>query len=79
MIVMQPVVEIVVRDGFGLWPIAEAEPFGVLPLSRHLSSAEVGTAMMAIAGWNDADADADADSDRPRGRTTRSAPSCTDC
>ncbi|MET8405784.1 hypothetical protein ABZV53_42660, partial [Streptomyces sp900116325] len=57
MIVMQPVVEIVAHDGFALWPVAEVERFSFLPLSGDLSPAEVGTAMMGIASWNDAGPD----------------------
>ncbi|MCX5166588.1 hypothetical protein [Streptomyces antibioticus] len=55
MIVMQPVLEIYTPEGFDLWPVAEIEPFGFLPLSGSLSSAEVGTAVMRIAGCNDID------------------------
>lgn len=40
-------------EGFDLWPVAEAEPYGFLPLSGALSPAEVGTAVMAIAACND--------------------------
>ncbi|MFC9330816.1 hypothetical protein [Kitasatospora sp. NPDC057015] len=56
---MQPVLEINTPDGFDLWPVAKAEPFGFLPLSGELSSAEVGTAVMRIAGCNDVDPDGD--------------------
>ncbi len=56
---MQPVLEIYTPDGFDLWPIAEIEPFSFLPLSGDLSPAEVGTAMMRIAGCNDIDPDGD--------------------
>lgn len=52
MIVMQPVLEIYVPDGFDLWPVAEVEPFGFLPLSGELSPTEVGTAVMRIADCN---------------------------
>ncbi|MFD3663546.1 hypothetical protein ACFWVF_23665 [Streptomyces sp. NPDC058659] len=77
MIVMQPVLETYGPDGFGLWPVAKLEPFGFLPLSGRLSSAEVGTAVMRIAGCNapdpdpdpapapDPDPDPDPDGDRP--------------
>ncbi|MEU2232245.1 hypothetical protein [Streptomyces vietnamensis] len=58
-IVMQPVLEIYAPVGFDLWPVAEFEPFGFLPLSGELSSAEVGTAVMRIAGCNDIDPDGD--------------------
>ncbi|WP_406054354.1 hypothetical protein OG462_03610 [Streptomyces sp. NBC_01077] len=59
MIVMQPVLEIYTPDGFDLWPVAEIDPFGFLPLHGALSSAEVGTAMMRIADCNDSDPDGD--------------------
>ncbi|MER5198077.1 hypothetical protein ACWD3J_32490 [Streptomyces sp. NPDC002755] len=52
---MQPVLEMTTTDGFGLWPVAEFESFGFLPLSGELSPAEVGTAVMRIAECNDAD------------------------
>ncbi|MFE0012645.1 hypothetical protein [Streptomyces erythrochromogenes] len=58
MIVLQPVLEIRARrDGFDLWPVAEAEPYGFLPLSGALSPAEVGTAVVSIAACNDCDPD----------------------
>ncbi|MFF3981064.1 hypothetical protein [Streptomyces sp. NPDC001828] len=56
---MQPVLEIYTPDGFDLWPTAEIEPFSFLPLSGDLSPAEVGTAVMRIAGCNDIDPDGD--------------------
>ncbi|WP_331727741.1 hypothetical protein [Streptomyces sp. NBC_00158] len=59
MIVMHPVLEIYTPDGFDLWPVAEIEPFGFLPLSGELSPAQVGTAVMRIAGCNDVDPDGD--------------------
>ncbi|MGW0817621.1 hypothetical protein ACWD00_31070 [Streptomyces viridiviolaceus] len=59
---MHPVLETYAPDGFGLWPVAEIESFGWLPLSGELSPAEVGTAMMRIASCNDIDPDGD----RPR-------------
>ncbi|MFE7546504.1 hypothetical protein [Streptomyces gardneri] len=68
MIVMQPVLEIYTPGGFDLWPVAEIEPFGFLPLSGALSPAEVGTAVMRIADCNDSDLDrndSDPDGDRP--------------
>ncbi|MER8047452.1 hypothetical protein [Streptomyces sp. NPDC094032] len=52
---MQPVLEMYVPDGFGLWPLAAVEPFAFLPLSGELSSAEVGAAVARIAGCNDID------------------------
>ncbi|MEU9129960.1 hypothetical protein AB0D08_17930 [Kitasatospora sp. NPDC048540] len=59
MIVLHPVLEIYPADDFDLWPIAEIEQFGFLPLSGELSPAEVGTAVMRIAGCNDIDPDGD--------------------
>lgn len=59
MIVMQPVLEIYVPDGFDLWPVAEVEPFDFLPLGGELSPDEVGTAVARIAGCNDIDPDGD--------------------
>ncbi|MEU9563327.1 hypothetical protein AB0D16_14990 [Streptomyces sp. NPDC048161] len=62
MIVMQPVLEIYPPDGFALWPVAEIEAIGYLPLSGELAPAEVGTAVMRIARCNDIDPEHD---DRP--------------
>ncbi|MFD8012582.1 hypothetical protein [Streptomyces sp. NPDC058955] len=56
---MQPVLEMDVPAGFDLWPVAEAESLGFLTLSGELSSAEVGSAVMRIAGCNDIDPDGD--------------------
>ncbi|GAA4832100.1 hypothetical protein GCM10023235_02960 [Kitasatospora terrestris] len=56
---MRPVLEILAPDGFGLWPVAEVEPFAFLALHGGLSPAEVGTAVMRIAGCNDIDPDGD--------------------
>ncbi|MFJ3327228.1 hypothetical protein ACIPMT_22575 [Streptomyces griseus] len=55
MIVMRPVLEMNTPDGFDLWPVAETERFGFLPLGGGLSPAEVGTALMRIAACNDVD------------------------
>ncbi|MEU6028686.1 hypothetical protein ABZ825_16975 [Streptomyces tauricus] len=52
MIMMHPVLEMYVPDGFDLWAVAEVEPFGFLPLSGKLSPAEVGTVVMRIADYN---------------------------
>ncbi|MET8646158.1 hypothetical protein ABZX69_26535 [Streptomyces sp. NPDC004074] len=52
MIVVQPVLETYVCEGFALWPVAESEPYGFLPLSGALDAAEVGTAVMRIADCN---------------------------
>lgn len=54
---MQPVLEMYAPDGFDLWPVAEFEPFGFLPLSGGLSPAEVGAAVMCIADYNTTDPD----------------------
>jgi hypothetical protein len=64
-IVMQPVLEIYASDGFALWPIAEVESFGYLPLSAGLGPAEIGTAIMSIAGCNDVDPEQDGRPPRP--------------
>ncbi|MFC9028710.1 hypothetical protein [Streptomyces arboris] len=56
---MEPVLEVPAPDGFGLWPVAGTTPSGFLPLGGELSSAEVGTAVMAIAACNDVDPDGD--------------------
>ncbi|MEV0933736.1 hypothetical protein ACIBMX_13895 [Streptomyces phaeochromogenes] len=56
---MQPVLEMTTTDGFDLWPVAEFESFGFLPLSGELSLAEVGTAVMRMAGCNDVAPDGD--------------------
>ncbi|MET9899078.1 hypothetical protein [Streptomyces sp. NPDC006446] len=47
---MQPVLEMTTTDGSDLWPVAEIESSGFLPLSGELSPAEVGTAVRCIAG-----------------------------
>ncbi|WP_406268405.1 hypothetical protein OHT93_14065 [Streptomyces sp. NBC_00191] len=59
MIVLQPVLEIYGPDGFALWPVAEFEQYGFLPLSGALSPAEVGTAVMRIADYNGIDPEDD--------------------
>ncbi|MFE4599274.1 hypothetical protein ACFRKE_00265 [Kitasatospora indigofera] len=56
---MQPVLELNSPDGFDLWPVAEAGPAGFLPLGGALPPAEIGTAVMRIAGCNDVDPDGD--------------------
>ncbi|MFB9523722.1 hypothetical protein [Streptomyces cremeus] len=53
MITVQPVLEMYAPDGFDLWPVAEVEPYDFLALSGALSPAEVGSAVMRIAGCND--------------------------
>ncbi|MET8631678.1 hypothetical protein [Streptomyces sp. NPDC004680] len=49
---MQPVLEISAADDFELWPVDEHESFGYLVLNGELTPAEVGTAVMRIAGCN---------------------------
>ncbi|MFB6504397.1 MULTISPECIES: hypothetical protein [unclassified Streptomyces] len=56
---MQPVLESRSPDGFGLWPVTGTGPSGFLPLNGGLSPAEVGTAVMCVAGCNDIDPDGD--------------------
>lgn len=62
-ILVQPVLEVQHPEGFSLWPVAEVEPYGFLPLSGALSPAEVGTAVMSVAACNDT---APGDGDPPR-------------
>ncbi|MEU0835987.1 hypothetical protein [Streptomyces sp. NPDC005969] len=50
---MQPVLEISAADDFALWPVGEHESYGYLVLNGELTPAEVGTAVMRIAGYND--------------------------
>ncbi|RSN43422.1 hypothetical protein DMC64_22550 [Amycolatopsis sp. WAC 04197] len=54
-ITMQPVLEVRATDGFALWPVAETESFGYMPLNGELTPLEVGTAVMNIAACNDID------------------------
>ncbi|MFE4638753.1 hypothetical protein ACFRJ1_36005 [Streptomyces sp. NPDC056773] len=54
---MQPVLEMTPTEGFGLWPVAETERVGFLPLNGELPPAEIGTALMRIAACNDVDPD----------------------
>lgn len=56
---MQPVLETRAPDGFDLWPVAETESSGFLPLNARLSPVEVGTAVMRIVACNDVDPDGD--------------------
>ncbi|MFJ2027605.1 hypothetical protein ACIODW_27865 [Streptomyces sp. NPDC087897] len=65
MIVMQPVLELGAPGDFSLWPVAACTPPGFLALSGTLTSAEVGTALMLIAGCNDIDPDPASGDDRP--------------
>ncbi|MFF1560903.1 hypothetical protein [Streptomyces sp. NPDC058279] len=50
--VMQAVLETFATDDFSLWPVREQESHGYLVLDRKLTPAEVGTAVMRIAGCN---------------------------
>ncbi|MFD6916964.1 hypothetical protein ACFWB2_23200 [Streptomyces virginiae] len=56
---MRPVLEMCTPDPFDLWPVADVERFGFLPLGGELSPAEVGAAIASIAGFNDSDLDED--------------------
>jgi len=51
--VMQAVLETFAADDFSLWPVGEHKSHGCLVLDRKLTPAEVGTAVMRIAGCND--------------------------
>ncbi|WP_030320905.1 hypothetical protein [Streptomyces flavochromogenes] len=62
MITLHPVLEILGTRDFDLWPVVESEPYGFLPLSGRLGTAEVGTAVMRIAEYN---SDETADEGRP--------------
>lgn len=62
---MQPVLESHRPDGFDLWPVTEVERFGYLALSGGLTPAEVGMAVMRIAGCNDIDPEDDGRPLRP--------------
>ncbi|MEV5581209.1 hypothetical protein AB0L39_21930 [Streptomyces parvus] len=65
MIVLQPVLEVHAPADFALWPVAEGKPFTHMVLDGRLTSAEIGTALMLIAGCNDIDPDPAAGDDRP--------------
>ncbi|MER5488404.1 hypothetical protein ABT024_35025 [Streptomyces sp. NPDC002812] len=56
---MRPVLEMCTPDGFDLWPVADVERFGFLPLGGELSPAEVGAAIASIASCNGSDNDED--------------------
>ncbi|MER5629558.1 hypothetical protein [Streptomyces nitrosporeus] len=51
--VMQPVLETSAAEDFALWPVGEHESYGYFVLNGELTPAEVGTAVMRIAAWND--------------------------
>ncbi|MFF4746133.1 hypothetical protein [Streptomyces sp. NPDC001268] len=61
MILLHPVLEVRAARGFALWPVADVGvgPYDFLPLSGALQPAEVGTAVLAIAEYNDVGADDD--------------------
>ncbi|WP_241480306.1 hypothetical protein [Nocardiopsis halotolerans] len=48
-----PVLEIQPCDGFALWPTAPLGAYGLLPLSGAVAPAEIGTAVMSVAEYND--------------------------
>ncbi|MFF4245878.1 hypothetical protein ACFYY2_15570 [Streptomyces sp. NPDC001822] len=50
---MQPVLEISAAEDFALWPVDENESYGYLVLNGEFTPAEVGTAVMRSATWND--------------------------
>lgn len=64
-IVLQPVLEVHRSAGFALWPVAEVERYGYMALSGALAAAEVGTAVMRIADYNDREPEADDHPPRP--------------
>lgn len=64
-IVLQPVLELCASDGFTLWPVAECEPYGFMALHGSLDPAEVGTAVMSIADYNNLDPEDDGRAPRP--------------
>ncbi|MBO1337474.1 hypothetical protein [Streptomyces sp. VRA16 Mangrove soil] len=59
MIVVEPVIELPGRRDFGLWPVAEAEPFSFMALDGTLTPDQVGTAVMALAVCNEGEPDDD--------------------
>ncbi|WP_418961521.1 hypothetical protein [Streptomyces tritici] len=54
---MQPVLEVLGRDDFALWPVlAPGErPRGFLPVGGAMTETEIGTAVMLVASCNDLD------------------------
>lgn len=60
MIVVQPVLEIEIADGFALWPVAEWKPFTFMPLHAALTADEVGAAVMTVAAYYRTQADEEA-------------------
>lgn len=65
-IALQPVLETYAPAGFDLWPVADSEPYGFLPLNGALDTAQVGTAVMRVAACNDIDPEHDDRRPRPR-------------
>ncbi|WP_344623827.1 hypothetical protein [Kitasatospora arboriphila] len=65
MFMMHPVLEVFPPGDFALWPVAAVERYGYLPLSGRLDTAEVGTAVMRIADYNDPDPEEDGCTPRP--------------
>jgi hypothetical protein len=64
-IVFQPVLEVFRSTDFALWPVAEVERYGFMPLSGAVTPAEVGTAVMRIAECNDVESGADGRPPKP--------------
>ncbi|WP_058041168.1 hypothetical protein [Streptomyces roseifaciens] len=62
---MHPVLEVFPAEDFTLWPVAEFDGYGFLPLSGALAPAEVGAAVMRIAACNDTDPEGDGHPPRP--------------
>ncbi|MCQ8771061.1 hypothetical protein [Streptomyces telluris] len=62
---MHPVLEVFPSEGFTLWPVAEFDDYGFLPLTGALVPAEVGAAVMRIAACNDVDPEGDGRPPRP--------------
>ncbi|MFJ3104047.1 hypothetical protein [Streptomyces sp. NPDC086835] len=58
-ILLQPVLEVYRSADFALWPVADVERYGFMPLSGALTPSEVGTAVMRIAECNDVEAEPD--------------------
>lgn len=63
-VVLEPVLE-TGPTGFTLWAVAEPESYGFLPLSGALGPAEIGTAVMRVAQYNDIDTEHDDHPPRP--------------
>lgn len=59
MIIVDAVVETYDASGFTAWPVADLPAHNLLPLSGRLSSAEIGTVMAVIAGYNNLASDED--------------------